>query len=355
MLKVLVLTPAPLDISPGQRFRFEQYLKLDDKAKPEFSIRPFFSQRTWSLLHLKGRTAEKIFGICAGFLQRFFLLFKLSRYDFVYIYREAAMIGPPIFEWLIARLFRKKVIYDFDDAIWVSTASEANPGAALIKCTWKVKYICKWSRTVTVGNHFLAEYASQFCKDVRVIPTVVNTSSKHNIVKNHSTLPVIIGWTGTFTNFVQLDKVIKPLSRIQREYPVKIMIIADKDPLYQEIEYEFKRWNRETEIDDLLQFHIGLMPLGSTVLELGKCAFKAIQYMSLGIPAIVSEVGANKKVVTHGENGYWANSDDDWFNYIEKLILDEDTRTGMGKQGRATVIQQYSVDSSKKTFFSLFN
>ena len=353
-MKIILLVPAPANISPGQRFRFEHYLGLKDATEKEFVIKSFFSNYSWSLLHVNNHLIEKSLGVLSGFIKRFLILFTLYKYDFVYIYREAAPVGPPIFEWLIGKVFHKKIIYDFDDAIWVSAFSTANPFAGYIKCNWKVSYICKWSHIISVGNQFLAGYAKQFCKDVRIIPTVVNTVTKHNQLKNQDVLPLTIGWTGTFTNFAYLDIIIPSIKKLHENYNFIFLIIANKDPLYKEIQYIYKPWDVNTEIEDLLNMHIGVMPLGNTELELGKCAFKAIQYMSLGIPAVVSKIGANKDVVTDGANGYLADSDNEWYDKLEFLLKNAQVRTNMGKKAREFIILNYSVESTKKDFFNLF-
>jgi glycosyltransferase involved in cell wall biosynthesis len=271
------------------------------------------------------------------------------------LYREALPVGPPIFEYLIAKIFRKKIIYDFDDAIWVSIASEANPKAAAIKCTWKVAKICKMSHIVTVGNQFLADYAKKYCSDVRIIPTVVNTNTKHNSLKNQTDTPLYIGWTGTYTNFYNLDKITSVLKELKKKYDFTFIIIADKDPKFENLEYVFKKWDVGTEIFDLLQMHIGVMPLQNTEIELGKCAFKAIQYMSLGIPAVVSPVGANCTVVQNGVDGFWAETDEDWYSKLELLIKDEAMRIAIGNAARKKIVEQYSVDATQGMFFNLFN
>jgi glycosyltransferase involved in cell wall biosynthesis len=350
-----MLTPAPKNILPSQRFRFEQYIDLTDKPPLEFSLSPFFNLKAWSYLHKKGHLFEKVKSVTTGFLKRIGVLFLLHQYQFVYIHREAASIGPPVFEWLIAKVFKKKIIYDLDDAIWISTASAANPGINLIKCAWKVRYICKWSYIVTTGNQFLADYASQFSNDVRIIPTVVNTESVHNQLKNQYSAPLTIGWTGTYTNFSQLDIIIPVLARLQAKYMFKFLIIADKDPLLREIPYEFKCWNVITEIEDLLQMHIGVMPLHTTTIELGKCALKAIQYMSLGIPPVVSDVGANKTIVIDGECGYWASNAEEWYKHLETLLLNTPTRIELGLSGRHRIVSDFSVAVTTKDFFNLFS
>lgn len=353
-LNVLLLVPSPNNISANQRFRFEHYLPFRDEYHINFTESAFYSQKAWASLHLSGHLFQKLTGILGGFLRRFFVLFTLSKYRYVFIHRETTPVGPPVFEWLIAKVFRKRIIYDFDDAIWISIASVANPGVAWLKCTWKVANICRMSYTVTVGNDFLASYARQYCKDVRVIPTVVDTGTYHNKVKDHSEMPLTIGWTGTYTNFYNLEKVAAVINDLKKLYDVNFLIISNKDPQLKQVEYQYKKWNVQTEIQDLIEMHIGIMPLAHSTLELGKCAFKAIQYMSLGIPAVVSPVGANRVVVEDKVNGYWADTKEEWFAKLEALLIDKALRTAMGQRARQRIIDLYSVAATKEMFFNLF-
>ncbi len=353
-MNVVFVIPAPPGFSPGQRFRFEHYLNLLPGQKVNYTLKPFFSVKNWSVFFKQGHTLQKIFAIFSGLVKRFTLLFTLHRYDYVYIYREAAPLGPPVFEWIIAKLLRKKVIYDFDDAIWIPLSSDANPFAARIKCTWKVAKICRWSTIVTVGNRFLADYAKQFCNDTRIIPTVVDTERVHNKNKNQDDEPLVIGWTGTFTNFLHLPLAIHATKKLQDKYGVVFLIIADKNPGLKDINYTFIPWSKETEVADLLKMNIGIMPLINTDVQLGKCAFKAIQYMSLGIPAVVSPVGTNCEVVDNGVNGYWADTDDEWYFALEKLITDKHGRKEMGKLSQQKIQKQYSLLSTQSLFLDLF-
>ena len=318
------------------------------------TIRPIVKMQHQLLLISFKNYLQKSIGIVIGLFKRFLLLFTVFKYDFIFIHREVAPVGPPVFEWVIAKVFRKKIIYDFDDAIWISTASEANPTAAKIKSTWKVKKICSYSKIISVGNEFLADYAKQFNTDVRIIPTVVDTNLVHNRIKNHQDQPLTIGWTGTFTNFYNLEMVIPVLDKLKKKHNFRFLIIADKDPKLEGIEYDFKKWNIQTEIDDLIQIHIGIMPLKNTEIEQGKCAFKAIQYMSLGIPPVVSPVGANKKLVTDCANGFLVDSDEDWYNKLEVLISNADTRVQIGNNARNRIVSNYSVQAVEKSFFNLF-
>lgn len=353
-MKLIILSPYPPYVSPSQRFRFEHYLPDLAERGITYSYHSFLDIHAWQLIFRKGNNLEKGIRVGWGFIKRFFLLFKIISFDFVYIHREVAPIGPPFFEFVIAKILRKKIIYDFDDAIWVKISSSANPGASFIKCSWKVKYICKWSYITTVGNDYLVDFAGKYCKKVVTIPTVVNTEELHNKIKNQLDQPLTIGWTGTFTNFYNLEKIITPVKKLQGKYSIRFLIIADADPLFSQMQYEFIKWNKATEIDDLIKFNIGIMPLKNTVVELGKCGFKAIQYLSLGIPAVVSPVGANCKVVKDGVVGLWAEGEEDWYNKLESLINDTERRISMGIAARQHIIQNYSVLATRESFLSLF-
>lgn len=354
-MKVLILVPGPENTLPSQRFRVEQYINNENNESVQFILSSFYCMWAWNVLYKKGHAVQKILGVLFGFIKRFFTLFTLHEYDYIYIHREAASVGPPVFEWIMAKVLGKRIIYDFDDSIWVSTSSACNPLAAYVKCNWKVKHICSWSYIITVGNDFLADYARQFNDEVIVIPTVVNTESRHKYLKPVHDGIQTIGWTGTFTNFSQFEIIAEALKKLQADHTFRLQIIADKDPMFADFDYEYKPWKEDSEIDDLLQFDIGIMPLQNSSIELGKCAFKAIQYMSLGIPSVVSPVGANCKVVEDGVTGVWAANTQEWYNNLKDLLSNKQLRATLGKASRDRVINRYSVVATQNKFFNLFS
>ncbi len=218
----------------------------------------------------------------------------------------------------------------------------------------KVASICSWAHTVSVGNDFLAAFARRYCRNVIVIPTVVDTENVHNRMQDQNTNQPGIGWTGTFSTLKYLDLVLPALQELQKRHPFIFIVIADRDPNLPLKNYRFIQWNREKEVDDLLNFHIGLMPLNDDQLSRGKCGFKAIQYMSLGIPAVVSPVGVNADIVDEGINGYVCDLQEEWSRKLELLLNDTDRRMKMGREARQKIVKSYSVTSSWPAFLSLF-
>ena len=67
------------------------------------------------------------------------------------------------------------MIYDFDDAIWISNTSSANYFINWSKASWKVKFKCKWAHKIVAGNDYLLSFCIQFNQNVIKIPTCIDT------------------------------------------------------------------------------------------------------------------------------------------------------------------------------------
>ena len=242
----------------------------------------------------------------------------------------------------------------FDDAIWIPFVSKKNRIAFFLKFYSKVGRICKWSYKISVGNSFLGNFAKRFNSNVVLIPTVVNTKDVHNRIQQHETDKPVVGWTGSFSTLKFLDLILPVLQRLQEKYDFNFIVIADQDPRLALKNYRFIKWNRHTEADDLLNIHIGLMPLYDDEITKGKCGFKAIQYMSLGIPPVVSGVGVNPEIVEDGIDGFVCHTNNDWEMKLEILLNDKEKRKEMGRHARNKIINRYSVEATKDKFLRLF-
>jgi hypothetical protein len=183
-MKIAFITPYPFSKAPSQRFRFEQYFGYLKAKNIQFEQYSFLDNQSMDNLYKKDLIL-KGFGVVRGFTRRFKLLFNILKYDVIFIHREASPIGLPVFEWLVFKIFKGEIIYDFDDAIWLGNVSEVNREFSFLKCYWKNKYICKWASVVICGNQYLAKHAQQYNANVKIIPTTIDTENYHNKQKKH--------------------------------------------------------------------------------------------------------------------------------------------------------------------------
>jgi glycosyltransferase involved in cell wall biosynthesis len=356
IMKILFLTPYPLDEAPSQRFRFEQYFEALKKEGHQISVQSFMPAKRWRIFYTTGNVIEKSILLLSGIFKRTGILFKTPQYHFVFIHREAAPFGPPLFEWFLANVLRKKIIFDFDDAIWLTDRNESIL-FRILKWRSKVAAICEWSYKISCGNEYLCNYAKQFNKQVFFNPTTIDTENLHNPtffpIINKDLL--IIGWTGSHSTLKYLNDIAPTLQYIEKKYQqITFWIIADREPKLGLDRLVFKPWSIETEIYDLAQFSIGLMPLPNDQWALGKCGFKILQYMALKIPTVASPVGVNTKIIQHGKNGFLPNDLEDWRTHLEALIENEKLRNSIGSAGRDEVCKHYSTSSNTSSFLELF-
>jgi glycosyltransferase involved in cell wall biosynthesis len=354
-MKVLFIVPYPTGEAPSQRFRFEQYFDALRQKGIQFRVSPFLDLKAWNIIYQKGRIAAKAAGMLRGFLRRLGDVLISVRYDYVFIHREAAPLGPPLFEWLIAKVLSRKIIYDFDDAIWLPNVSESNRFFSRIKWYGKVSSICRWAHIVSCGNDFLKQYALQYGRSAVVNPTVVETNRHYNKLKEHKkTGRIIIGWTGTHSTVRYLNDLLPVLKIIEERYDAEIRIISNAEPRLPLKNINYVPWNKSTEIEDLLAFDIGIMPLPDNEWAKGKCGFKLIQYLALGIPAISSQVGVNPEIIDEGANGFLCSTQEQWLMAFEELISNPEKRKQYGRNGRMKVVSHFSAVANSASFLSMF-
>jgi glycosyltransferase involved in cell wall biosynthesis len=357
--KIVILCPYPFGQAASQRFRYEQYINILTNAGFQLTIKPFLSTKSWKIAYKSKNGGQKAMGFIRGFFLRFFSLPFITKYDCVFIHREAAPLGPPVFEFLIAKIFRKKIIYDYDDAIWLANTSTENKFVAGLKHHSKVNAICRWSYKISCGNDYLAAYARQLNANVVVNPTTIDTEFLHNpsLYPRHSAEErLTIGWTGSHSTLKYLAPMVEIMDALGKKFPgqVRFLVIADRPPDFCIPLLEFVRWSLKTEIEDLMAIDIGVMPLTQDEWTNGKCGFKLLQYMALEIPAVASDAGVNSKIIDQGENGYLCATPEAWVECLEKLIRDKKLRESIGQKGRQKIITHYSVISNTANFVSLF-
>ncbi len=353
--KLLFLVAHRPGRSPGQRFRFEQYLDFLAANGYESHVSHLIHQQDDAAFYAPRRYLAKLRILMRSIRLRHSDVQGAHQYDAVFIYREAHMLGTTWFE----KQLRKKgvpVILDFDDSIWLNDTSNGNRHLAFLKRPAKVPQIIALSQLVLVGNDYLAQYARQYNANVGVVPTTIDTDYYVPAVPR-SKESVCIGWTGSSTTLKHLALAVPLLRRLRDQYGDKVCfrVISD-EPLKEALPgLENIPWQRHTEIEDLQAIDIGIMPLPDDEWARGKCGFKGLQYMALEIPAVMSPVGVNTRIITDGVNGFIAGSWQEWYQKLCLLIESASLRRQLGARGRQTVMESYSFHSQKNRYLEFFN
>ncbi len=352
-MRVLAVVPSIYDTSPGQRFRIEQWEPILREKGVEITYASFENDELRAVLYEGGRVLAKIGAVTRNMKRRRRELSDVSDFDLIYIFREAALLGPPWFERRIAKS-GVPVVFDFDDAVFVSYKSPSNGYLSYLKFPGKTAEICRLSAHVMAGNEYLADYARAYNDNVTIIPTTIDTDKYELRDDPGEPETVTVGWSGSFSTIQHLDTIRDVLQELARSEKFLLRVIGA--PVYKidGVETEAMQWRSETELRDLAKIDIGLMPLPDENWSRGKCGLKALQYMALGIPTICSPVGVNSTIIKDGENGFLAGGKDEWIAKIKMLIHSAALRRKIGVAGRETVEREYSAKVVAPRVFEVF-
>ncbi len=325
-----------------------------------------------------GNYVKKAGVIFRSFFIRWKDLQRAKHFDLVFIQREALLIGSSWFEKQFYK--RHKVIFDFDDSIWLLDTSPENKKFEFLKDPGKTRRNITHAHAVIAGNAFLADYANRFNPSVYIIPTTIDTEL-HKPVPSmqgattthlphagdcaipHSAIShdtqhdkkIVIGWSGSISTIKHFELAVPALKKLQERYPGKteIHVIGQGSYTHPGLEIVSKHWSAATEVENLQAFDIGIMPLPDDEWVKGKCGLKGLSYMACGVATVMSPVGVNTDIIQHNTNGLLASTNEEWFEALSYLIENPAIRAKLGLAGRQTVVEKYSVEANKHKYLSV--
>ena len=340
--KLLVLTPNPSSAA-ATRFRLEQFFPALRAAGIEPVLRPFLDEEGFRVLYRRGAPLAKLRTGAQAVVGRTLDLVRAVGADAVLIHREAALVGPPIVEWLMTRALDRPVIFDLDDAIWVPYASPTYGAllSKLLKAPGKTHFTLGAAAHVIAGNPFVADYARQYNARTDIVPTVVDTAQFQPAPPTTRAVPVL-GWIGTHSSLQYLRAIVPALTKLaaRRKFVLRVVGATLEAP---GLHVENVPWSIEREVADFQGLDIGLYPLVEDAWSLGKSGFKAVQYMACAVPVVASPVGVTVDMVRDGDNGFLAYDDDDWVRRLEQLMESPVLRRALGENGRAQAVERWSL------------
>ncbi|WP_075292055.1 glycosyltransferase family 4 protein [Pararhizobium arenae] len=343
-LRVLFILPHPIE-GPSSRFRVYQFLPYLQAHGIEATVSPLLSSSLAPIVYDKGKTAQKILLTGYGLLRRLYDVLRSTRYDVVYVLREAFPFGPPLLERLMAA-GASRMIFDYDDAIYVSSTAYTNP-LDRFRDFSKTEKLIRMADHIVAGSHHLARYAARhkpIVSCISILPTVVDTRDFRPPGQRHGD-DFTIGWIGTPRGTAYLRSIREAIITVSRKLPKARFVFVGAEPFdCGGVPVEFRKWTLEREIADIQSFDVGIMPLFDDEEARGKCGFKLIAYMSAGLPVVCSPVGANKDIVSEGVNGYFADTPEAWAKALIRLGENPLLRHQFAEQGRRHVEENFSLD-----------
>ena len=354
--KVLILCPSPRGTAATQRLKYEQYLDLLEKEGFEFTISSFQTNRFWDIVYKPGRAAEKIGWTAIGYLQRIGDLLRAPFYDAVFVNLWVTPLGFPFFERTLF-FFNKNVIYDIDDMLFLDKKRQGKVSLIQrLKGRRKPLILMKHSTYVIVCTPKLEEIANTINKNKKAIDiSSTFDTDRFTPVSDYDQKEIItIGWTGTHSTIPFLETLQPVLASVSKQRKIRLLVIANKEYKMKDVPTEFIPWRAETEVEDLHHFDIGLYPIPANEWSLGKSSLKALTYMAIAIPFVATAYGTNYRIMQQGVQGFMAMSEEEWTESIIQLIDDAELRKRMGKAGRKTVEELYSVKANFEKYLQVF-
>lgn len=364
MPSILIIADHRLNRSPSQRYRFEQYLDHFKALEFKWELSEIITERDDKVFYQPGNYLKKAGVLLKSLYIRWKDLRRAKEFDLVFIQREALLIGSSFFEKQFFK--RSKVIFDFDDSIWLLDTSPENKKFEFLKNPDKTKINIRHAHAVIAGNAFLAHYAKQFNTNVVIIPTTIDTDfhkpgkislTSRTTVNELPDKKIVIGWSGSVSTIKHFEMAIPVLKKIQTKYPGKteIHVIGQGSYFHPELEIISKYWSPKTEVEDLSAFDIGIMPLPDDEWVKGKCGLKGLSYMACGVATILAPVGVNTDIIQHKQNGLLAGTEEEWLEALSYLIENPEIRVQLGYAGRQTVVEKYSVEAHKQHYVAVLN
>jgi len=276
--------------------------------------------------------------------RRFFQILRARRHDVIFVQRSMfRWSSPPIVEWIASRLTGLPIAYHLDDGIWL----EARPRWSELRC--------RLAAVVITGNEVVAEFATRAGASIARIEYAVDVAA-YPVKEHRNRESVVIGYAGIYPE-EHLEPIEEGLKEACETTGARVLVIGGlRRPNLRALDpyLDWQPWDPSDEHSWIAAFDVGIMPLADTELHRTKEPFKIKEYMAAGLPMVLSPVGHNCSVVTEGQEGFFASSNDQWKERLEQLARSADLREQMGAKGRELALKRYDLSRLLDQLSELF-
>lgn len=347
--------------SAGNRYRTQKWVEILKQNNLKAKSAYVFEYREY--LQLTTHQSSMPFFYMGFIWYRFWQILRSAFYDVVVVRRELLMFndyGNLFFEKFLSAVHRVRIL-DYDDDL---AAAKHEPrtissfGKILLEHPQKFSASLKYYSHFFPGTNYLKDLLKQSNSEAKeenilVLPTCVDYDLAPKKIYEGRDKEIIIGWVGARSNLHNLQLMTNALNLLSAKYKFRLRIICDAPlPVAVLFPVEFVRWSAAVEINNLLALDIGIMPLENTLPQKGKCAFKLIQYMGLGVVSMATALTVNNEIISDGENGFLVPPDADWTPYFEKIFQQQIHFSEIGKRAAEKISEGYTFNSNKAKLIS---
>jgi hypothetical protein len=241
-------------------------------------------------------------------------------------------------------------IYELDDGIFLDNGRLPGLGKwwkPLIAKSRVSHRAAQNADRIIAGNDLIAEWASQWCRDVRVIPTCVEPTAYDPPTAQLEGHPPTFVWIGSAATLLHLWSIKDQLVTANRETGSRLVVIG---PPQADIPQELRPftaivpWTHDVTARLGSFGHLGLMPLPDNPYEQHKCAYKLLQYGAAQMQTIGSPVGMSARVLAE-LGGLAPATPSEWTDALvaaARMTASEVAATGL--QARSAVTEHYSFE-----------
>jgi glycosyltransferase involved in cell wall biosynthesis len=285
-----------------------------------------------------------------------------AAYDPIKIMREYKKLG-------------KRVLYDMDDDFW--QVAKDNPSANVSNAL-KDQYegmIREADAVITPSAILAKKFKKYFNKPVFICPNGIDYTVYQERPREHQEL--IVGYMGAASHWKDLQLIGEVVEKLSEKYDFFFTIYGLTGEPLEAAVYSYQKilannWQPEkneyfkSALDFYAQlkrvkllhipfmppelhpsvlsradFDIGLAPLEDTEFNRGKSCIKYYEYASVGTVTLASDVEPYKSEATYRAK----NTFKDWYNKLEKLIVDKEFRDKLLAEQQKWVKENRSVEA----------
>ena len=219
----------------------------------------------------------------------------------------------------------------------------------------------------TISQYLEEEVKGSGCRNVVYLPVFVDAGvfqkdalerTKIRRELGISNNEVVIGYSGSFWHVEGVPLLVKAFKSLSDRYEnIRLVLVGgrnvpDSDDvagLVKELQLEKKVIHVPPQPHELMPkylsaFDIACSPKIDCAENRAANPIKIYEYMSMGLPTLVSAVGEISNIIENGYDGFLANpgDEDDLERKLEHVIQNLDSLQGVGEKAREKIIKNYT-------------